>query len=131
MKKKIKSTFASYGLDAKNNFLQAPRCDCGCGGYANLVLENDDDVCSFMYAMLEEHDCQRCGIFARKENNELLIGFKLDGEIGCFKGNVSDNGFATLKEARDCVAAMQEGLQLHCYGLLEQVDKDLYKIVMD
>ena len=55
-------TFKFYGLDATNNFLQAPICGCGCGEYANLILETDSDVCGFMHVMLEEHDCDHCGI---------------------------------------------------------------------
>lgn len=123
--KNNKMTFKFYGLDAENNFLQAPICECGCGQYANLVLETDDDVFGFMYAMLEEHECLHCGIFAFKQNGEhVLIGLKLDGEIQCYIAKI--NG-----DIKDSLIDIQDDLQLHCYGLLEQVDDNLWSIVMD
>ena len=121
---KTKTTFEFYGLDKENNFLQAPKCECGCGGYAGLILETDNDVCSFIHTMLEEHDCEHCGIFAFKKNGvDMLMGLKLDGEIKCYKGQVDG--------VEGSLVDIQNKLKLHCYGILEQVDNDLYSIVMD
>lgn len=123
--KKTKITFKTCGLNSKNNFLQAPVCECGCGEYANLVLETDDDVFGFMHSMLEEHDCEHCGIFAFKQNGkDVLMGLKLSGEIKCYKAKV-DGG------VKESLSDIQKELQLHCYGLLEQVGDDLYSIVMN
>jgi hypothetical protein len=118
-------TFKLCGLNTKNNFLQAPICECGCGEYANLVLKEDDDVCGFMHTMLEEHCCERCGIFAFKQNGtDVLMGLKLDGEVKCYKANI-DGG------VKNSLVDIQKALRLHCYGLLDQVGDDLYSIVMD
>lgn len=123
--KKTRMTFKFCGLNQKNNFLQAPICECGCGHYANLVLDTDDDVCGFMYTMLEEHDCEHCGIFAFKQNGEdMLMGLKLSGEVNCYHVKVNRGVKGSLSD-------IQKDLQLHCYGLLEQVDDNLYSIVMD
>ena len=120
-----KLTFKLCGLNSGNNFLQAPKCECGCGEYANLVLETDDDVCGFMHTMLEEHDCEHCGIFAFKQNGvDMLMGLKLDGEIKCYKVQVQGGVEGSLID-------IQNELQLHCYGILEQVGGNLYSIVMD
>ena len=122
---KTKITFELCGLDSENNFLQAPICECGCGEYAGLVLETDDDVCSFMHTMLEEHDCEHCGIFAFNQNGtDMLMGLKLSGEIKCYKGGVEGGIEGSLVD-------IQNELQLHCYGILEQVEENLYGIVMD
>ena len=118
-------TFKKCGLNKKNNFLQAPMCDCGCGGTASLVLKSEDDVYSFMHMMLEEHDCEHCGIFTFKNDGEtVLMGLKLDGDIQCYKAAVNGGFTGSLKD-------IQKTLKLHCYGLLEQIGEDLYSIVMD
>ena len=123
--KKNKITFKICGLNSKNNFLQAPICECGCGEYANLVLETDNDVYGFMHTMLEEHDCEHCGIFAfKKDYEEMLMGLKLSGEIKCYKAKIEG-------EVKKSLIDIQDTLQLHCYGLLEQVGDGLYSIVMD
>ena len=52
------------------------------------------------------------------------MGLKLDGEIQCY--NIRVNG-----GAKNSLVEIQDELQLHCYGLLEQVEDNLYRIVMD
>ena len=118
-------SFNLCGLDHKCNFLEAPICKCGCGKRANLVLKNDNDVFSFMHTMLEEHECDWCGIFAFKNNNrDMLMGLKLDGEIKCYHTQI--NG-----DIKNCLKDLQDDFELHCYGLLEQVNDELYSIVID
>ena len=127
IKTKTNSTFAKYGLDVANNMLEAPICNCGCNGYMDVILPTDDEICGFMYSVLEEYECERCGIFAHKLNNEVLMAIKMDGSIVCYKAAGES---VDAKTARDAVAAMQEDLRLHCYGLLKQVDEKSFKIIM-
>ena len=116
-------TFHSCGLDPECNFLQAPICECGCGEYANLVLENEQEVVDFIGSMLYEHDCEHCAIFAIKLNGDMLFGQKTDEDILCYK----------LKDAnaKNVIADMYKTFEFHCYGLLQQVDDDLYAIIME
>ena len=32
--------FGAYGLDKEKNFMQAPTCECGCGGKSVLLIDN-------------------------------------------------------------------------------------------
>ena len=125
MKIKVKKnkavTFASCGLNAKNNFLQAPKCYCGCGGYMNLVLKTKQEVYDFVGAMLSEQDCNHCAIFVLYKGGSATIGVK--GEDGITL-------YGTDEKAKKTIADMQKKFQFHCYGLLEQVDADSYRIVM-
>ena len=116
-------TFADCGLNKENNFLEAPMCTCGCGQYANLVFEDKGDVANFIHTMLDEHDCGHCAIFAFLKNDEMLIGIKLDYEtkVYCAAGEDLEVG----------IAEIQKDMEFHCYGLLEQVDDNLYKIIME
>ena len=123
--KQNKITFKLCGLNSKKNFLKAPICECGCGEYANLILETDNDVYGFMHTMLEEHDCEHCGIFVFKKNGkDVLMGLKLSGEVKCYQAKIDG-------KTKGSLADIQRDLQLHCYGLLEQIADDLYSIVMD
>lgn len=120
-----KITFATCGLNAENNFLQAPICPCGCGEYASLILNTKRDLYNFMETLLEEHDCDYCAIFALCNDESHAFVVKADGTIAHCQANSS------YDEVMKTIAHLQEEIQFHCYGLLVQVDTDLYKIVMD
>lgn len=127
MKARIsRTTFKSCGLNAKNNFLQAPKCECGCGGYANPIIESKNELCNFMGMLLADHDCQHCAIFAINKDGSAVMGVKLDGEITFMETNMKGKCVA-----RRAIREMQEEFNFHCYGLLEQVSENTYRIVMD
>lgn len=116
-------TFRSCGLNRANNQLQAQICPCGRGHYANLVLKTDSDVADFIGAMLSEFECEHCAIFAIKQDGNLLFGQKTDEDIMCY--------LLRTNNAKREIADMQKEFRFHCYGLIQQVDEDLYAIIMD
>ena len=120
-----KTTFASCGLDKRNNMLQAPICPCGCGNYMNLALKTKQDLYDFMGTMLEDHECHHCAIFALLKNGNAVVAIKLEDGIKIY--SVEKNGISVKK----AIAEINEGMQFHYYGLLEQIDEESYRIVMD
>lgn len=116
--------FGAYGLDKNKNFLQSPLCECGCGEKMSLVLEDIKDLFQFMYAMLMENDCNHCGIFAYAFDGSMYAALKVENEtddpVLFFQIKESDLGF--FREWDD-------ELELHCYGLLIETRKGLWKIV--
>ena len=116
--------FGAYGLDKNKNFLQAPLCECGCGEKMSLVLETNKDLFQFMNAMLIENDCNPCGIFAYAFDGSMYAALKVENEtddpVLFFQIKESDLGF--FREWDD-------ELELHCYGLLIETRKGLWKIV--
>lgn len=122
-----KVTFECCGLDKENNFLQAPICPCGCGEYMNLILESENDVYDFMCNMIEDNECEHCAIFTVKNNGNVLICEKINGKIQLLKsiGNPREENW------KDVISDYQDWLEFHCYGLLEQVDEESYRIVME
>lgn len=71
-------TLKRCGLDPDRNFLKAPECECGCGGKANIILYNEDDVLDFCEMMcLENDECNYCGVFVVMEDESLLMAIKL------------------------------------------------------
>ena len=118
--------FSAYGLDKNKNFLQAPLCECGCGEKMSLVLEDIKDLFQFMYAMLMENDCNHCGIFAYAFDGSMYAALKVENEtddpVLFFQIKESDLGF--FREWDD-------ELELHCYGLIIETRKGLWKIIED
>jgi len=119
----MKTTFAYYGLDKNKNFLQAPICKCGCGQYASILL-TDKDVPGFMYELLEEHDCDYCAIFTVKNDNTVVMGVKIDGDIQVY--NCIFEG-----KTRLLFWELQRDTEFHCYGLIEQIGEERYRIIME
>ena len=120
-----KLTFASCGLDKRNNMLQAPICPCGCGNYMNLVLKTKQDLYDFMGMMLEDHECHHCAIFTLLKDGSAVVAIKIEDGIKIYGIDGKE------RSARKVIAEIQEDIQFHCYGLLKQVDEESYRIVMD
>ena len=118
--------FGSYGLDKNKNFLQAPLCECGCGEKMSLVLEDIKDLFQFMSMMLMENDCNHCGIFSYAFDGSMYAALKVenktDDPVLFFQIKESDLGF--FREWDD-------ELELHCYGLIIETRKGLWKIIED
>ena len=123
MERTIETTFAYYGLDKNLNFLQAPVCECGCGQCMNMVIK-EDDVYGLMHELLDEHDCGYCAIFTVKRNDTAIMGVKIDGDIRMYDCKIDGH-------KKELFKALQEDMEFHCYGLIEQVNEELYRIIMD
>ena len=117
-------TFKSCGLDPKSSFLLAPICECGCGNYMDVILNEKQDLYNFMGTMLAEHECNYCAIFALCRDT-VEVAIKVDDKIKIYGAE------ATGDKAMQMIAEMQEEAQFHCYGLLVQIDTNLYEIVME
>ena len=63
MNKKL--TLKDLGAENCINLLQPIKCECGCGGYANTVIGDDEDCNVFTVAgsLLEDTDCTHAWIF--------------------------------------------------------------------
>ena len=94
--------FGAYGLDKNKNFLQAPLCECGCGEKMSLVLEDIKDLFQFMNVMLIEN-----------ETDDPVLFFQIkESDLGFFR-------------------EWDDELELHCYGLIIETRKGLWKIIED
>lgn len=119
---KTKITFQSCKLDIKHNIFNSPKF---------LVFETDQEVVDFMYAILEEIDCNYVGIFAITQDNRIIVGHKSEDEIQCGIAAPSDGAYANIDYARRTIAECQKEMDYGYYGLLEQVSDDIYAIIMD
>lgn len=127
--RKIK--FADCGLDIENNILNAPICECGCGNYMNICLEDKQDATDFCYSILDDEedliDCDHCAVFIMFKDNSVIMGCKTeDAGVQVFELIDEECGLGI-----DIVRELQYGFQFHCYGLLEEIRDGSFRIVME
>lgn len=121
--------FGAYGLDKEKNFLQAPECECGCGGKCSILLKTKEELLNFMIDMLEENDCTHCAMFAHALSGKMYAAVKsrkLDIETNepvlCF---MADN--TNMKFFKN----WDKELRFHWYGLIIEIKKGQWKIIED
>ena len=117
-------TFGNFGLNAKRNFLQAPKCECGCGGYMGICLKSDEEIQDFIVDMVSGNECEQCGVFVVKANNIILFGFSQEGEDGIQIYTMQCN------ERKYDVSGFVDELNLHMYGVLVESKPNIFKIIM-
>ena len=69
-------SFAGYGLNKFKNFIQAPKCDCGCGGDCKIILKETNDLFGFMNQVLMDNECDCCAIFAHTYDEKMYAAIK-------------------------------------------------------
>ena len=72
--------FAGYGLNKFKNFMQAPICECGCGGTCEILLNDNKELFGFMNEMLLDNDCDCCAVFAHSYDGKMFAAIKCIGE---------------------------------------------------
>ena len=115
-------TFEKCGLNIEKNFLQAPICECGCGGKASIVLNSQSDVSQFCGQMCAENDCNQCAVFAINKDNSLIGAIKLGDDIRIIGSTGSLDDYGTLGEIAD-------EFELHCYGLICWYEDNFYNVI--
>lgn len=118
--------FSAYGLDKEKNFILSPECPCGCGGKALLLLKERQDLFGFAYEMLMENECQHCGIFAHCIDGSMYIFLKIEDE--------TDESIMIMsidETDMDFFHDLDEKIELHCIGLLIEVNYGQWKIIED
>lgn len=120
--------FKDFGLNAERNFLEAPKCDCGCGGDMCICLKLDEEIQDFIADMVSENECEQCGVFVVKANNTMLFGFSQEGEddIQIYTAQFEFKG----KERKYDISGLVGELDLHMYGVLVESKPNLFKIIM-
>lgn len=115
-------TFGKCGLDIERNFIQAPLCECGCGGKASIALNSQSDVSRFCGQMCAENDCNQCAVFAINKDNSFIGAIKFGDDIQIIGSTGFLDDYETLGEIAD-------EFELHCYGLICWIDDNLYDVV--
>lgn len=113
-------TFEKCGLNIEKNFLQAPICECGCGGKTRIILETQYDIGQFCGQMCDENDCYQCAVFAITKENEMIVAVKIGEDIQILR--------CPLCNYRE-IGKLANELELHCYGLICWYEDNLYDVI--
>ena len=134
-----KLTLRDLGAESCINLLQPIRCECGCGGYANMIIKDEEDYNVFTVAgsLLEETDCTHAWIFimegwavsgaytAEDENGEKCIQY--------FSTAIPENEepITSFEEEVELVKSLIEEIEPHCIGILQMTEDGSFRIVDD
>ena len=105
--------------------MQAPTCECGCGGKSVLLIDNQKDLFRFMYDVLMENECNHCAIFSLAFDDTMIAALKVD--------NKTDDPvlFFAQEENMAFFKEWDDELELHCYGLMVESQLGEWKIIED
>lgn len=130
MKKRL--TLKDLGAEKCINLLQPVRCMCGCGGYAEIVIEDtkDNNVFTIAEALLEETDCKNAWIFII-ENWAISGAYTSEDGIKYFTTATPENNEPVfdLREKVKIVRDIIDDVEPHCIGVLQQTNSGGFRVV--
>lgn len=120
-----KTTLSMCGLDPEFNLIESPRCECGCGTKARMMIGDTKDLFGVMANILFGCECLRCGVFAVMNDGTLYWSVKY-GE------DYEDIDFFSMEAGAQYPENIEEifnTFELHCYGLLVEVEPGEFEII--
>lgn len=127
-----KLTLKDLGAENCINLLQPVRCECGCGGYGQIILETEQDVVDLAGTFLGDEDCEHAYIFAL--TNGGICGAFTDEE-GVHAFSMASLNGDDLKmdfdEQIEFVKYMIREIEPHCIGVMQHTEDNRYRIVME
>jgi hypothetical protein len=132
MKRKL--TLRDLGAEKCINLLNPMKCECGCGGYANLIIDDKKDYNVFTVAtsLLEETDCNNAWIFII-EDWAISGAYTSDKGIKYFSTAIPENKepITDFNEQVELVKSIIEEAQPHCIGVLQHTKNGGFRVVAD
>lgn len=129
-----KLTLKDLGADKCINLLQPVRCDCGCGGYAEMIIKDEEDYNVFTVAgsLLSETDCNNAWIFIM-EYWEISGAYTTEDGIQYFTTAIPENEepITDFDEQVEFVKSIIEDVKPHCIGVLQQTETGNFRVVAD
>ena len=127
-----KLTLKDLGAENCINLLKPMKCECGCGGYANLIIKDEEDYNVFTVAesLLSDTDCEHAWIFILED---WIVSGACTTENGIqyFSTAGKREPFVNLEEQVEFVKGLIEDIQPHCIGVLQQTENDTFRVVTD
>ena len=121
MGKMVVSPYSYYGLNRKRNFLEAPDCECGCGGKMVICLSDDNELFSFCANVLSDHDCSKSAVFIIRHDGKM--------QMAIYEPKEKAARAATFENPTTHSFSDFEGtVHLCCYSLLIEQSKGEYMI---
>lgn len=130
MNKKL--TLKDLGAENCINLLQPMKCECGCGGYANLIIKDEEDYNVFTVAgsLLSDTDCEHAWIFILED---WIVSGACTTENGIqyFSTAGKREPFTSIGEQVEFVKGIVRDVQPHCIGVLQQTENGTFRVITD
>lgn len=127
-----KLTLRDLGAENCINLLQPMKCECGCGGYANLIIKDEEDYNVFTVAgsLLEETDCDHAWIFVM-EGWAVSGAFTTEDGIQYFSTAIPENEepIGSFEEEVELVKSLIEEIEPHYVGILQMTEDGSFRVV--
>lgn len=133
-----KLTLKDLGAEHCVNLLQPIRCECGCGGYGNIIIKDEEDYNVFTVAgsLLADTDCCHAWIFVI-EDWAISGAYTTEDDEGeqiiqYFTTAVDENDhIIDFEHQVEFAKSMIEDIEPHCIGVLQHRGDGLFRIVME
>lgn len=129
-----KLTLKDLGAKKCINLLQPMKCECGCGGYANLIIKDEEDYNVFTVAgsLLAETDCNNAWVFVI-ESWAVSGACTSDDGIKYFSTAIPENKepIIDFDEQVKVVKSIIKDVQPHCIGVLQITEDGSFRVVTD
>lgn len=133
-----KLTLKDLGAENCINLLQPVRCECGCGGYANMIIKDEEDYNVFTVAssLLADTDCCHAWIFVIEDwaISGAYTTENDDGEqiIQLFTTAVDANDhLVDFEHQVEFAKALIKNIEPHCIGVLQHTGDGTFRVVME
>lgn len=131
-----KLTLKDLGAENCINLLKPIKCECGCNGYANMIIKDEEDYNVFTVAgsLLEDTDCCHAWIFVIEDwaVSGAYTTEDEDGEqiIEYFTTAVGDNDhIIDFEYWAEFTKSMIEDIEPHCLGVLQHTGDGIFRVV--
>lgn len=117
-------TFRMCGLDKEKNFLESPKCECGCNGKTYLILNSKEEATDLIWQLVADNDCNYCAVFVILADNSMVFAYRYGEDID----EISVYETNKIEDYSD-IGKVADELELHCYGLITHVKENQYSII--
>lgn len=130
MNKKL--TLKDLGADKCINLLQPIKCNCGCGGYGQAILETKQDVVDLAGTLLGDEECEHAYIFMIT-NDDVRGAFTDENGVHAFVMVNPDGEEIAMcfKKQVELVKDMIKEIKPHCIGVFQHTENNRYRVVME
>lgn len=127
-----KLTLKDFGAEKCINLLKPIKCECGCGGYANMIIKDEEDYNVFTVAgsLLQDTDCNHAWIFVI-EDWAISGACTTDEGVRYFSTAGKRQPFVNLEEQIKFVKELIREEQPHCIGILQHTEDNCFRVVTD
>lgn len=128
-----KLKFRDFGLDIKKNFLDPPKCDCGCGEYGLLKCDNSNELKDNICHMVCESGKYPCGVVVLRKDNTILVGFS-DTEKPTMLCRYKAYGFKDAPREQQYLSIgelITKTYALEHYGVIIELEDNFYQTIME